>query len=255
MAGARPAASTSPRASRLVDHPGTVYLREVDLLPHLDGWLTGLFHPATLDVTLDALIAASQDASGTAEACARSSGRWPTASASSPATERRWTPEQFNFLEVWTSRSAPRRPLVRTAPTRREPLGAHHHHRPDRPAPSRHLPGATRAGAVGASWADAFAVRRTVRPCCARGPPYGSATGREGAAPRRRGGGRSWRDREGEDRGAHPLVQVEPDRAAHTSLAGGRSARGWCLPKSSGPAPLHQAMTSGNAGHLRVRGA
>jgi hypothetical protein len=99
VAGARPAASTSPRASRLLDHPGTVYLREVDLLPHLDGWLTGLFHSATLDVTLDALIAASQDASGTAEACARSSGRWPTASASSPATERRWTPEQFNFLE------------------------------------------------------------------------------------------------------------------------------------------------------------
>ena len=37
------AASTSPRASRLLDHPGTVYLREVDLPPHLDGWLTGLF--------------------------------------------------------------------------------------------------------------------------------------------------------------------------------------------------------------------
>jgi hypothetical protein len=55
----------------MLDHPGTVYPREVDLLPHLDGWLTGLFHSATLD----ALIAASQDASGTAEACARSSGR------------------------------------------------------------------------------------------------------------------------------------------------------------------------------------
>ena len=89
----------------MLDHPGTVYLREVDLLPHLDGWLTGLFHPATLDVTLDALIAASQDASGTAEACARSSGRWPTASASSPATERRWTPEQFKALltNPWVS--------------------------------------------------------------------------------------------------------------------------------------------------------
>ena len=83
-----------PAASGLLDHPRPVYLREVDLLPHLDGWLTGLFHPATLAVTLDALIAASQDASGTAEACARSSGRWPTASASSPATERRWTPRQ-----------------------------------------------------------------------------------------------------------------------------------------------------------------
>jgi hypothetical protein len=166
VAGALRAASTSPRASRLLDHPGTVYLREVDLLPHLDGWRTGRFHPATLD----ALIAASQDASGTAEACARSSGRWRPAGASSPATERRWTPEQFNFLEVWTSRSSPRRPLVRTAPTRREPLGAHHHHLPDRPAPSRHLPGATRPGAVGGFSADAFAVRRTVRPCCVRGP-------------------------------------------------------------------------------------
>ena len=255
MAGARPAASTSPRASRLLDHPGTVYLREVDLLPHLDGWLTGLFHSATLDVTLDALIAASQDASGTAEACARSSGSWPTASASSPATERRWTPEQFNFLEVWTSRSSPRRPLVRTAPTRREPLGAHHHHLPDRPAPSRHVPGATRPGAVGLPRPTLSPVRRTVRPCCARGPLYGSATGREGAAPRRRGGGRSWRDREGEDRGAHPLVQVEPNRAAHASLAGGRSGRGWRLPESSRPAPLHQSDDSGNAGHLRVRGA
>ena len=122
---APPSSVNVPAASTLLDHPGTVYLREVDLLPHLDGWLTGLFHPATLDVTLDALIAASQDASGTAEACARSSGRWPTASASSPATQRRWTPEQFNFLGVWTSRSSPHRPLVRTAPTRREPLGAH----------------------------------------------------------------------------------------------------------------------------------
>jgi hypothetical protein len=64
-----------------------------------------------------------------------------------------------------------RRPLVQTAPTRRESLGAHHHHLPDRPVPSRPLPCATRPGAVGASSADAFAVRRTVRPCCARGPP------------------------------------------------------------------------------------
>ena len=32
-------------------------------------------------------------------------------------------------------------------------------------------------------------VRRTVRSCCALGPLYGSATGREGAAPRRRAEG------------------------------------------------------------------
>jgi hypothetical protein len=54
-------------ASRLLDHPRTVYLHEADLLPHLDGWRTGLFDPANLDATLDALIAASQDASGAAE--------------------------------------------------------------------------------------------------------------------------------------------------------------------------------------------
>jgi hypothetical protein len=73
---------------------------------------------------------------------------------------------------------------------------------------------------------------------------YGSATGREGAALRCRGGGRSWRDREGEDRGAHPLVPVEPDRESHASLARGRSARGWRLPESSGPAPLHHRPTA-----------
>jgi hypothetical protein len=38
----------------LLDHPGTVDLCEVDPLPHLDGWLTGLFDPATRDATLDA---------------------------------------------------------------------------------------------------------------------------------------------------------------------------------------------------------
>jgi hypothetical protein len=110
----------------LLDHPGTVYLREVDLLPHLDGWLTGLFHSATLDVTLDALIAASQDASGTAEACARSSGRWPTASASSPATERRWTPEQFT--DSWPASEGARRqrrpPATRCRTSLVDPLPA-----------------------------------------------------------------------------------------------------------------------------------
>ena len=98
-----------------------------------------------------------------------------------------------NFLEVWTSRSSPRRPLVRTAPTRREPLGAHHHHLPDRPAPSRPLPGATRPGAVGASAADAFAReahRSAMLPadrCMARRPdvrvrrPGAGAEGAHGA--------------------------------------------------------------------------
>jgi len=32
-----------PAASTLLDHPGILYLREADLLPHPDGWLSGLF--------------------------------------------------------------------------------------------------------------------------------------------------------------------------------------------------------------------
>jgi hypothetical protein len=32
--------------STLLDHPRTIYLREADLLPHRDGWLSGLFDPA-----------------------------------------------------------------------------------------------------------------------------------------------------------------------------------------------------------------
>jgi site-specific DNA recombinase len=69
LAGQRPTSSVKvPAASRLLDHPRTIYLRQADLPPHLDGWLTGLLDPADLDATLDALIAASQDASGTAEA-------------------------------------------------------------------------------------------------------------------------------------------------------------------------------------------
>jgi hypothetical protein len=89
VAGARPAASRSPRPADWSTIRALSTCARPTCSPHLDGWLTGLFHPATLEATLDVLIAASQDASGTAEACARSSGRWPTASASSPATERR----------------------------------------------------------------------------------------------------------------------------------------------------------------------
>ena len=36
-----------PAASTLLDHPGILYLREADLLPHPDGWLSGLFDPPT----------------------------------------------------------------------------------------------------------------------------------------------------------------------------------------------------------------
>jgi hypothetical protein len=33
----------------LLDHPGTVYLREADVLPRLDDWIAHLFDPASLD--------------------------------------------------------------------------------------------------------------------------------------------------------------------------------------------------------------
>ena len=55
------------------------------------------------------------------------------------------------------------------------------HHLPDRPAPSRHLPGATRPGAVRASAADAFVVRRTVRPCSWARRPARNMRARRGA--------------------------------------------------------------------------
>ena len=36
----------APAASTLLDHPRILYLREAGLLPHPDGWLSGLFDPA-----------------------------------------------------------------------------------------------------------------------------------------------------------------------------------------------------------------
>ena len=91
LGGQRPTSSVNvPAASSLLDHPRTVSLREADLLPHPDGWLTGLFDPANLD----ALIAASQDASGAAETFARVEGTLAGCHRKVPATERRWTPRQ-----------------------------------------------------------------------------------------------------------------------------------------------------------------
>ena len=49
LGGRRPMSSVSvPAASTLLDHPRILYLylREADLLPHPDGWLSGLFDPA-----------------------------------------------------------------------------------------------------------------------------------------------------------------------------------------------------------------
>src|SRR6266508_310988 len=48
-------------------HPRTVYLREPDLLPHLDQWLARLFDPDRLDDTLDALEQASNDHTATTQ--------------------------------------------------------------------------------------------------------------------------------------------------------------------------------------------
>ena len=44
---APPSSVNVPAASGLLDHPRPVYLRQADLLPHLDGWLTGLFDSPT----------------------------------------------------------------------------------------------------------------------------------------------------------------------------------------------------------------
>ncbi|WP_220479591.1 recombinase family protein [Halosaccharopolyspora lacisalsi] len=41
-------------------HPANVYLREIDVLPHLDGWLASAFAPERLDDTLSHLRAAAQ---------------------------------------------------------------------------------------------------------------------------------------------------------------------------------------------------
>jgi len=60
--------------------------------PHLDGWLAGLLDPANLDATSTRSSPPARTPAAPPRRCARSSGRWPTAGTSSPATERRWTP-------------------------------------------------------------------------------------------------------------------------------------------------------------------
>jgi site-specific DNA recombinase len=55
------------QAATGLDHPRTVYLREADLLPHLDQWLARLFDPDHLDPTLDALEQASNDHTATTQ--------------------------------------------------------------------------------------------------------------------------------------------------------------------------------------------
>jgi site-specific DNA recombinase len=83
-------------------HPRTVYLREAELLPHLDGWITALFDPANLDHTLDALVDVSEDDSAivkelreidrTLADCQRKLAHYPAAldAGSDPATVTAW---------------------------------------------------------------------------------------------------------------------------------------------------------------------
>lgn len=44
-----------------IDHPRVVYLREAEVVPELDTWLTKTLDPAHLPATLDALAAAQHD--------------------------------------------------------------------------------------------------------------------------------------------------------------------------------------------------
>jgi hypothetical protein len=99
----------------LLDHPRTVYLREADLPPHLDGWLTVLFDPANLDATLDALIAASQDAGGTAEALRKVERT--LANCQRQSRDPIWSSRALDRSErLW--RRAPRQALLRPGPPR-----------------------------------------------------------------------------------------------------------------------------------------
>ena len=47
-----------------LDHPKNVYLRQDDLLPHIDVWLTELFSPDRLDETVRMLLEAAPESSG-----------------------------------------------------------------------------------------------------------------------------------------------------------------------------------------------
>jgi len=44
-----------------LDHPSTIYLREEEILPELDGWLAELFSPSNLDTTCALLSRANED--------------------------------------------------------------------------------------------------------------------------------------------------------------------------------------------------
>ncbi len=53
--------------SARLPHPKVVYLRERDLLPHLDDWLAQLFDPDNVDATCDAILGAASEPASPAE--------------------------------------------------------------------------------------------------------------------------------------------------------------------------------------------
>ncbi len=72
----------SSRSARL-DHPKVVYLRERDLLPHVDTWLGRIFEPARIDETCEAMVrGVDADASTTGRAAANA----PSVSATGRST-------------------------------------------------------------------------------------------------------------------------------------------------------------------------
>lgn len=56
------ARTMAPGAGALVDHPRTVNLREDTLLAALNGWISGLFAPESLEATVDALVESQEGA-------------------------------------------------------------------------------------------------------------------------------------------------------------------------------------------------
>lgn len=52
----------SEYAAATDSHPKSVYVREDEIVPALDGWLTGLFEPGRIDATIEALVGAASAA-------------------------------------------------------------------------------------------------------------------------------------------------------------------------------------------------
>jgi hypothetical protein len=73
-----------------IDHPRVVYLREAEVVPELDTWLTRTLDPAHLPATLDALARPSTTILFPGNSA--SAGRSTSASGSSPSTGPPWTP-------------------------------------------------------------------------------------------------------------------------------------------------------------------